>query len=90
MVQDCLSSQYCIRFLTRSDKDMFHNVVPQRKLRYQEEHEKINLRIQKKNLDDDDSIEEGIVAIVSYVTSLTLSTPYILKSCIEIKMNLNF
>ena len=44
----------------------------------------------RKNLDDDDSIEEGIVAIVSYVTSLTLSTPYILKSCIEIKMNLNF
>ena len=44
----------------------------------------------RKNLDDDDSIEEGIVAIVSYVTSLTLSTPYILESCIEIKMNLNF
>ena len=44
----------------------------------------------RKNLDDDDSIEEGIVAIVSYVTSLTLSTLYILESCIEIKMNLNF
>ena len=44
----------------------------------------------RKNLDDDDSIEEGIVAIVSYVTSLTLSTPYILESCIELKMNLNF
>ena len=44
----------------------------------------------RKNLNDDDSIEEGIVAIVSYVTSLTLSTPYILESCIELKMNLNF
>ena len=52
--------------------DMFDNFMSQRKLKNQEEHEEIDFRIQKKRKlnDDDDSIEESILAIASEVTSL--------------------
>ena len=56
--------------------DMFDNFMSQRKLKNQEEHEEIDFRIQKKqklNDDEDDSIEESILAIASEVTSLRVS-----------------
>ena len=52
--------------------DMFHNFMLQRKLRNHERHEKIDLRIQKKFNDDDDGIEESIVAIVAVTAGLCL------------------
>ena len=59
----------------------------QRKLRNQEEHEEIDLRIQKKQKLNHDIIEESIMAIASKVNSLRLSFSDLLQSSFFVYKN---